>query len=130
MSNINLTSAAEPFADFDGVSDFSDIVTNIVNTLAAVVRNRLESFVNGGDEYFLDDKIQIIVNKVLNLVSFPISLGDNLLLDGFLYDDIVTTYNTMKIPLKTAIRSEASTFDSTGCNTNMFSEYGEKNFDL
>ena len=63
-------------------------------------------------------------------MSFPISLGDNLLLDGFLYDDIVTTYNTMKIPLKTAIRSEASTFDSTGCNTNMFSEYGEKNFDL
>jgi len=78
MTNINLTSAAEPFADFDGVSDFSEIVTNIVNTLAAVVRNRLESFVNGGDEYFLDEKLQIIVNKVLNLVSFPIPLGENL----------------------------------------------------
>ena len=39
---------AVPFALFDGLSDFSELATGIANTAAAVVRNRLLSFVNGG----------------------------------------------------------------------------------
>ena len=54
MSNFRLDWDAEPVVNFDGVSDFSDLATNVVNTLGAVVRNRLESLVNGNDEYPVD----------------------------------------------------------------------------
>ena len=57
MSNINLSVSAEPLCNFDGLSDFSEITTNVINTVAAVVRNRVESFINGGDLYALDGKI-------------------------------------------------------------------------
>lgn len=35
-----------PLSNFDGLSDFSEIATNVVNTVAAVVRNRLSSMLN------------------------------------------------------------------------------------
>ena len=57
FKNTHVESAAEPFAKFEGISDFSDVVSNTVNTLAAVVRNRLNSFINGGEQYGLDAKI-------------------------------------------------------------------------
>ena len=64
FSDINLTSNSTNsdgtitgLADFDGVSDFSQVMSGTVNTLAAVIRNRLESFINGGKTYKLNSKI-------------------------------------------------------------------------
>jgi hypothetical protein len=53
---------------FDGLSDFSEVVTNVVNTVAAVVRNRVDSLINGGDLYGLDMKIQAVINKIISLI--------------------------------------------------------------
>ena len=65
-------------------------MTNVVNTVAAVVRNRVESFINGGDEYGLDEKIQDVINAVFDYASMPWVLpGDKgLYIDGFFYDNI------------------------------------------
>ena len=49
LKNTHVQSGVEPFAKFDGISDFSDVASNTVNTLAAVLRNRVNSFINGGD---------------------------------------------------------------------------------
>ena len=54
---MQIDAVAEPFCNFDGISDFSDVATGTVNTVAAVVRNRVASFINGGDDYGLDAKI-------------------------------------------------------------------------
>ena len=71
--------------NFDGLSDFSEVVTNVINTVAAVVRNRVDSFVNGGDLYGVDKKLQAVVNKVISLIPNQIMIGDSgLYLDGFL----------------------------------------------
>lgn len=48
LSNLQAESHG-PFCDFNGISDFSQVATNVVNTVAAVVRNRLESFIDGGE---------------------------------------------------------------------------------
>lgn len=104
MTDVHIESLAEPFSDFNGISDFSEIVTNVVNTLVAVIRNRAESLINGGEQYPIDKKIEAIINKVMNLVKFPIQLGDNLYLEGLLYDNIITSRNMMKIPLDVALR--------------------------
>ena len=71
LSNLQAESHG-PFCDFNGISDFSQVATNVVNTVAAVVRNRLESFIDGGEQYHVDQKIEAIINKVLRLVEFPI----------------------------------------------------------
>ena len=57
FSNTTIESTPEQFCYFDGISDFSEVVTNLANTLAAVVRNRLESLINGGELYPVDAKI-------------------------------------------------------------------------
>ena len=76
-------------------------MTNLANTLAAVVRNRLESLINGGEIYPVDAKIQQIINKVLGLIKFPINLGGGgLYLDGLFYSNIESANNLIKIPLK------------------------------
>ena len=49
LSNLHAKSQPSPFVDFNGISDFSLVATNVVNTVAAVVRNRLESFIEGGE---------------------------------------------------------------------------------
>lgn len=68
FSETHIDSAAEPFVDFDGISDFSEVVTNVINTVAAVVRNRVDSFINGGDLYGVDSKFSEIVNKVIAMI--------------------------------------------------------------
>ncbi len=68
FSDVHIESVAEPFVNFDGLSDFSEVVTNVVNTVAAVVRNRVESLVNGGDLYGVDQKLQAVINKVISLI--------------------------------------------------------------
>lgn len=68
FSDVHIESVAEPLVNFDGLSDFSEVVTNVVNTVAAVVRNRVESLVNGGDLYGVDQKLQAVINKVISLI--------------------------------------------------------------
>ena len=94
LSNAKLSQQAEPFCNYDGISDFSEVVTNTVNTFAAVVRNRLLSIVNGGptgEETYpeLEAKVQGLINTVLGLIPSQIDIKDTgLYLDGFLYSGI------------------------------------------
>ena len=48
------------------MSDFSQVIQGTANTLAAVIRNRLESFING--KYGLDKKVAEFINKVLKMI--------------------------------------------------------------
>ena len=87
--------------------------------LAGVVRNRLESLVNGGDEYPFNAKVQQIINKVLSMVKFPIALGkdkeNGLYLDGLFYSNILAANELLSVPLKVQVRSDNSTFSSKNC---------------
>ena len=49
LSNMTASSIAEPFCAIDGLSDVSDLTQNLVNNVAAVARNRINSFINGGE---------------------------------------------------------------------------------
>jgi hypothetical protein len=90
FTNQYIDSGAEPLTKFDGISDFSDVVTNVVNTLAAVVRNRLDSFINGGELYSIDAKIEAVINKIIGLIPSQFDLGGSgLYFDGWLYSNIV-----------------------------------------
>jgi len=113
-------SAAEPVAEFEGISDFSDVVTNVVNTVGAVVRNRLESFINGGETYGVDEKIQKIINKVIALIPDQIDLGDSgLYLDGWLFKGLTAGHDELQIPLNVMIRYNETAFDSSKCYNSM-----------
>ena len=82
---MKVNSGAEPFTKFDGISDFSDVVSNVVNTVAAVLRNRLDSFINGGDTYGVDAKIEAVINKIIALIPSQFDLGSGgLYFDGWL----------------------------------------------
>ena len=50
----------------------------------------VESFIDGGDLYHVEDKVEAIINKVLGLIDFPYPLGDSgLYIDGVFYSDII-----------------------------------------
>ena len=57
LSNMTANSIAEPFCAIDGLSDLSDLTQNLANNVAAVVRNRFNSFINGGEKYGVNTKI-------------------------------------------------------------------------
>ena len=122
---------ASPFTEFEGISDFSQVVTNVINTVAAVVRNRVESFIDGGELYNVGDKVEAIINKVLGLIEFPIYLGDNgLYVDGVFYSDIIQNNSQLMLPLDLMLRYDNSTFDSSVCSFNkMFPKYSAELFD-
>jgi len=86
----------DPFCNFDGLSDFSDVSTNVLNTIAAVVRNRGVYLVNEGGHFV--KKINAIVNNILGLLPPEISLpNSDWYLGGGLYDN--PTFNaTGSIP--------------------------------
>ena len=100
---MSINATAEPFSHFDGINDFSQILTNVVNTVAAVVRNRAISFINGGDMYPMDDLIENVINTVLEAHGMPWVLpGDKgLYLDGFFWDNIQSQNDQMIVKLKT-----------------------------
>jgi len=127
---MTLDSVAEPAANFEGISDFSDVVTNVVNTVAAVVRNRVESFINGGDLYGIDQKLSAFVNKVIHMIPDQIELGKGLYIDGFLYSDLTASNNVLSIPMQTQIRYDNVTFDSSGCQATMHVPIEKMIFDL
>ena len=110
-----MESKAEPFCEFNGISDFSEVVTGTVNTVAAVVRNRLESFINGGDTYGLDKKLGDFVNKITGMIPDQIDLQDGLYLDGFLYSNIKASNQEVILPLKTQLRYDNATYNSSNC---------------
>ena len=116
FSETHIDAAAEPFVDFDGISDFSEVVTNVVNTVAAVVRNRVESFVNGGDLYGVDSKFSEIVNKVIAMIPSQIYLGDKgIYLDGFLMSNLQAENDVIIAKLMANLRYDNATFDSSQC---------------
>lgn len=84
-----------------------------------MIRNRLESFING--KYGLDEKIAAFINKVIHLIPDQIDIGDTgLYLDGFLFDNIQAKNKLLKIPLKTQIRYDNATYDSDGCGLPLY----------
>lgn len=102
FSDMKINSTAEPFCQFDGISDVSSITTNIMNTVAAIVRNRVVSFINGDEKYGLDDTLSNIVNKIFGLVPMPFHLGNTgLYLDGFFYDNVWAQNDLMTAKLST-----------------------------
>ena len=85
LTNMHVESQSDPFTSFVGVSDFSEVASNTINTIAAALKNRLESFINGGDLYGLDSRIEAVINKIVNLVPGQIYFGNGLYIDGWLY---------------------------------------------
>ena len=102
LSNMTAKSLAEPFCAIDGLSDVSELTQNIVNNLAAVVRNRINSFINGGETYGLETKIQKIINRIVDMVPMPFYIGDTgLYIDGFFYDNTISNNDQLIVKLKT-----------------------------
>ena len=132
LSNLHAKSEPSPFVDFNGISDFSLVATNVVNTVAAVVRNRLESFIDGGELYNVEDKVEAILNKILGLVDFPISIGDSgFYLDGVFYSDIISGNDQILMPLDVMLRYTNATYDSSVCSFSaMHPIYHASQFDL
>jgi len=133
IDNMKIDSLAEPFCKLDGISDFSQVATNVINTLAAVVRNRVDSFINGSElfDYHTDDKIMAILNKIFGLIDFPINIGKKgLYLDGIFYKDMMPTNNQLYVPLDVMLRYDKATFDSSVCSFDpMYAHFGGNTFD-
>jgi hypothetical protein len=64
LSSITLELGKYPLAVFDGVSDFSEVVTGLVDTVGGTVRNRLVSIIN---EQLVTQKLNTLLNAVLAL---------------------------------------------------------------
>ena len=101
LGDLKLHGEPTPFASFNGISDFSEVITNVVNTLSAVLRNRLESFLDAGDQVGIDKKLQAVVNKVLSLIPSQIDLPHGLYLDGLLFNNPTAMNEELTIRLET-----------------------------
>ena len=131
MHDMEISSQAIPFSSFEGISDVSDLTTNLVNTIAAIVRNRADSFINGNDLYGFDAKFNKLVNRIFGLMPMPLNLGDTgLYIDGFWYDNIWAQNKLMTAKLKTQLRYEGAVFNSTNCTDKMYARYIDNSFDL
>ena len=131
LTDMTLEAVAEPFCKFDGISDFSDVATGTVNTVAAVVRNRVASLINGGDVYGVDAKIQAIINKILALIPGTIKFGDSgLYLDGWLKENLQTSNDALIAKMKLMIRYDNATFDSSQCSNTLHAKFMERLFDI
>ena len=133
LSEMSIDTAPMPFCNFDGTNDFSQILTNLVNTAAAVIRNRVDSFINGGDMYNFDQKIEDFLNNVFSYVSMPWVLpGDKgLYIDGFFYDNIQSLNDQMVFKLDLQLRQNQETFNSTNCSNKLHSKFTEEgDFDV
>lgn len=58
--------------NFDGLSDFSEVITNTVNTITAIIRNRLASMI---DAQILTAPINSVLNKIINQIPDDIEIG-------------------------------------------------------
>ena len=102
ISNLELEfSPNQPHPLFDGISDFSIVVSNIATTLNAVLRNRIQSMINA---QMLTPKINTIANKIIKLFPAQIPFGP-LILDGFLAGKPVSNPEYAVFPLATQITS-------------------------
>jgi len=111
VSNLNLDFVdTVPIAEIDGYSDFSEVAANTLNTLGAVIRNRLKSMIN---HQLLDGKINKLIAKILKLIPHEIDLGETgLYIDGWLYNDITSTPKAVTIPLKAALDIEGKDYET------------------
>lgn len=93
------------FADFDGLSDFSETASNAINTLTNVIRNRLQSMLN---HQIFTPKIVSFANKIVQLLPSEIHFPDSeFFLEGILYANPVSKENVgVQVPLKTLFESE------------------------
>jgi hypothetical protein len=76
LSDITIeTSNPQPFLLFNGVADYSQVVTSLLDTLTAIIRNRIISIVN---QQVFTPKVNTFANKVLSLfpTEIPLMVGN------------------------------------------------------
>jgi hypothetical protein len=103
-------------ADFDGLSDFSIVLTNTFNTVIDVVRNRAVSMLNS---QLLTGKITAIGNKIISLLPEKIPLGPELYLEGVFAGPPNGDTTYVNLPLKTTLQSEEYPYDAEECNVDL-----------
>ena len=104
----------QPHPLFDGISDFSVLVTNVMTTVFAVVRNRLSTLINS---QLINGKFAKIVNGILHLFPQTIPLGA-IDLVGFLAGNPVSTPHYLYLPMSTIVTSEDHPYTGT-CNVQL-----------
>jgi len=123
LGDVHLEFGKSPLAIFDGLSDFSEVVTGLVDTFGAIIRNRLASIIN---EQLFTSKINTLLNALLALAPQDLDIpGTEFYLDGLLYSNIefVTnpamnaTFQYIDIPLMTVIQKNNSTPFTHDCET-------------
>ena len=87
---------------FDGLNDFSTVITNTVNTFGAIIRNRLASIIN---EQLCTAKVNDLVNHILSLIPDDIELKNTgYYIEGLLYSNPSYVKNSyIQVPLMTTI---------------------------
>ena len=126
---MHLQGNPEPLVDFDGLSDFSEVTTNLINTFASVIRNRLSSLINGGDDYPVDGKIEDVINAILKAIPQSIYLGDDLYLDGWLYQNFAAQNEMVSMKTKIMIHNDGTDEKFTVNNSCMHEMYPAFNSD-
>ena len=124
MHSVTLALGHYPLAIFDGVSDFSEVVTGLLDTVGAIIRNRLVSIIN---EQLVTEKVNTLLNAVLALAPQDIDIthteGEEFYLDGLLYENLgwVNTEEAtyLDIPLMTVVQRNNSEPFSLRCNTTL-----------
>jgi hypothetical protein len=98
-----------PLVDIYGYADLGIVVNNTINTIAAVVKNRLQQRIGQAD-FML--KMELLINAFLLIVPNNIHLGGDLYLDGMLYDN--PTYKAgeyMLITLETSLDNKKAPYN-------------------
>ena len=98
------------FVVFDGVSDFSEVAQNTVNTLTMIIRNRLECMLN---QQLFTDKLNALIDSLTSKITLPfeLDLGTNgLYLEAGLWDNVTHTKEAMVLPLIAALRTDKADF--------------------
>ena len=101
--------------NFDGLSDFSDVMTNTINTITAIIRNRLTSMINA---QILTAPINSVLNKVISSIPDDIEIkGSDYFIEGLLQNNPTTVAGSyISIPLQSSIQSEQFPYPYT-CDT-------------
>jgi hypothetical protein len=124
MHSVTLALGEYPLAVFDGVSDFSEVVTGLVDTVGAIIRNRLVSIINA---QLVTQKVNTLLNAVLALAPQDIDIthteGEEFYLDGLLYTNLGWVNNDeavyLDIPLMTVVQRNNSEPFSLTCATSL-----------
>ena len=78
---------AKQLLNWQGENGLSTVFNNLLDMVIAIAKNRLKSIIN---EQLLTQKINTIVNHILEIVPEDIELGNSTFyLEGLLYSDLV-----------------------------------------